>query len=688
LSVGLVVPVLGQGLPPSNDDLVYSLRMEARYEPETRDLTGRQRLIWRNTSSVPIHELRFHHYLNAFANNRSTFMLESGGKLRSTEFDREGWGWIEVDSLRLTDGTDLKPHERFLAPDDGNLEDRTVATYALPQPLAPGDSVELDIEFSARLPSVFARTGAHGDYVLGGQWFPKIGVFEDAGVRGRRQPGWNCHQFHAHSEFYADFGEYDVTLDLPERYQGKVGATGRIVEEQTADGRYRVRFRQAWVHDFAWAADPDFEVLEEVLDPAVDVPEALRRSFAEKLGMPPQELEISPVTIRLLLQPSHRTQAAVHLDAAKRSLVGLGLRLGAYPYETLTVVDPAHGAEGSGGMEYPTLITAGTSVLFNYPYLQRLPVPELVILHETAHQYFQGMAASNEFEESWLDEGITTYYEMDVGQDFLVPITFLGLDLDPRMARRRAVAKGDYLAPVNTPSWEFPSASRYGDASYGRPGLTLLHLRNLLGEKTFHRALRTYFQRYRFRHPTTSDFEATVSQVAEQDLDWFFRQALRSPAVLDYSVRRAESRPLKPPRGQFWRPGEDGEERHTLDDWNETWAHGQDPDQLDERWLFESRVEVVREGSFRHPVVVELEFEDGELQHYAWNGEERWWRRTVRRRSPLVAARVDPDHLMTLDSNLLNNGLTVEKDRRPATKVAATFLFWIQSLFQALMWLT
>lgn len=685
LSLGLAL-VAGLGLagsiwaqdatppaPLSWPDAVYQVRLQARYEPETREIAGFEHLVWRNTSSVPIHELRFHHYLNAFANNRTTFMAGSRGQLRGTRFDGKRWGFVEVSSLRLADGTDLKAVERFVAPDDGNEEDRTVAVYPLPEPLAPGAAIEIDLDFTSRLPAIFARTGAEGDFVMAGQWFPKIGVFEDAGVRGRPQPGWNCHQFHPTSEFYADFGDYDVELDLPERYRGHIGATGRMVEESAADGRVKVRYVQAGVHDFAWTGDPRFLVFEERFDPAVDVPEDLRRELVELLGLSPEEAHLQPVELHLLLQPQHAPQARAHLDSVKLGLAVLGLRLGAYPYETLTLVDPAFGGDGARGMEYPTLITVGTSALMNLPVFRRLPAAEITAVHELAHQYFQGMVASNEFEESWLDEGITSYYETLISREWM-PVRIAGVQLPLDMARRGAVARGDYAAPIATPAWRFPSFRQYAAASYGRPAVTLEHLEGLLGPKVFHRAMRTFFRTYRFRHPDTADFEAVLSRAAGRELDWFFRQAFHSSAQLDYAVRTVSSRRWPEAKGVFWVDGE----RVVLP------GEAEDPTVSSGLELFESTVEVVREGEFRHPLTIEVSFEDGARQRLAWNGEARWWRRTFLRASPVVAATVDPDGVMALDVDELNNGRTAKPDHRPVAKLSAFFLFWAQNLFQAL----
>src|SRR4029078_9602416 len=123
-------------------------------------------------------------------------------------------------------GADLLRGAPMMAPDDGNADDQTVLRTVLPQPVPPGGDITLDIAFTARLPRVFARTGYVNDYYLVGQWFPKLAVYEPAGTRGRTARGWKWHQFHANSEFYADYGSFDVRITTPERFV--VGATGQL----------------------------------------------------------------------------------------------------------------------------------------------------------------------------------------------------------------------------------------------------------------------------------------------------------------------------------------------------------------------------------------------------------------------------------------------------------------------------
>jgi len=699
-------------LPPP----VYQVSMDASYNPSNRQVKGTERIRWRNTSSVPVNELQFHLYLNAFANNRSTFMNESGGQLRGLKMSRDKWGWIEVDSMRLAysadfvaagvlpdvaavadgavafpplipgeltsihfeDRPDLKEVEEFIRPDDGNLQDRTVARYPLPRPLPPGEWVELEIDFSAQLPEIFARTGAHGEYVLGGQWFPKIGVFEDAGKRGRGEAGWNTHQYHAHSEFFADFGDWEVRLTLPARYAGRVGATGRLVNEEVTADTVTMQFEQNGVHDFAWTADSGFIVVEDRFDPDSDVSPEQTARIAETLGIRPEALRLQGVDIRLMLQPAHRSQARRYMGAAKAAIRGFGLRLGAYPYATLTMVDPPRGGMGSGGMEYPTFITLGTHPMMEIPGLTWIRMPEAVAVHEFGHNFFQGMIASNEFEEAWIDEGMTTFYEAVVMEEHYGAIVELfGLRLEPMEENRLQLGAGHYTDAIVQSSWSYRSGDSYGLNSYARPAVTLRHLEHLLGEQTFNRAMRRFFQTWRFRHPSTADFEQIMREEAGSDISWFLHQALHTSRALDYRIGSATSIRHKQDEGWSWE--EDGTK--TLRD-NDEDSGNDNPEDNDE--LYRSEVVVERWGDFVHPVTVELVYEDGEKIRHHWDGQDRWVRYREIRPAKLVSAEVDPDHLLILDVDRLNNSRRLEPNRLPAAKMAGHLVFWLQNLFELL----
>jgi len=699
-TAGAAAPAVGDGGDPFPPP-VQQTRLEATFDPDTRRIDGHEHLRWHNTSSVAVTELQFHLYLNAFSSNQSTFMLGSGGEMRGSRFDDEGWGWIEVESMTLPDGTDLAAVEEFLQPQDANPFDRTVARYPLPEPLPAGGWIELDIDFTSQLPTPpFARTGTKDGYVLAGQWFPKIAVFEDAGDRGRAEPGWNADQFNPNSEFYADFGDFDVTLTLPERYRGKIGATGRLIDEQVADGQVTVRFRQRGVHDFAWTADPDYIVHTARFDPQADVPEAFRRHWAELLGLSEEEVTLSPVDIDLYLQPDHADQAARYIDSAKVAIRGYGTRLGAYPYATLTLVDPPLGALGSGGMEYPTFITLGTHALLQLPPFRGVLAPEVVTVHEFGHQFFQGMIANNEFEESWIDEGINTYYENQVMADAYGPssMTFLGISPNHlEDLRNGGLDGGEYRDPLDTPSWRFISGGSYGLNSYKRPGLVLDQLQLLLGDETFHRAMRTFFQTWRFHHPSTADFEATIAGASGEPLGSFFAQALHSTRNLDYAVSSLTNQRLHELKGVFWRAGERYEVGTDDDETAEEVAEGNgdeaaaadddgdddDGDDDDSRG-WRSQAVVFRHGEFIYPVTVELTFDDDTVLRRHWDGRNRWARWTFRGPHKLVSAEVDPDHVMVLDRNRLNNSRTADPQPGPVIAFLVDLLYGFQVLLAAM----
>ncbi|BCW93551.1 MAG: peptidase [Thermoanaerobaculum sp.] len=652
-------------LPPP----VYQVTMEVTVNPEDRTLRGREVLRWQNTATQPTDELQFHLYLNAFANDRSTFFRESGGSLRNIGMPKDGWGFIVVDGIKTADGHDLKPTEEFLQPDDGNPDDRTVVRYRLPAPLAPGETVTLEINFHGRLPRVFARNGIHRDFILAAQWFPKIAVFEDAGVRGRKEAGWNCHQYHAHSEFYADSGNYDVTVVLPARYSGKIGATGRKVEEKIEADRVTARFVQEGVTDFAWTADPRYVVVEDFFDPKRDVPREKQQELARLLGVPPEELNLSPVAITLLLQPANRAQAQRYLEAVKVAMWGYGLRLGAYPYPHITLVDPPRGAMGAGGMEYMTFITLGTHPLFNLPFFREIRSPEGVTIHEFGHNYWMGMIASNEFEESWLDEGINSFYDMIIMDEvYGAEQRFLGLEVSAFESNRAPLRPEHYSDPMVRESWKFRPGT-YGFHSYPRPAVTLKHLEGLVGPEAFHRAMRRFFREWQFRHPSSEDFIKSFRESVGQDLSWFFSQAFYSPAALDYGVRSVDCKKLGKQKGYVFGKGEP------------TLAPAEKEEKGSEgKASYRSRVVLERLGEFVHPVQVELVFADGSRQRHRWDGREKWTVIEVVTPSELVSAEVDPDHIMALDCNRLNNSKRVEALWTPVAKAVVHFMFWVQNV--------
>ncbi len=629
---------------PAQAPRVADHDIAVRFDPVAKRLDGTLRLTWRNPSTDAVPDLWFHLYLNAFRDRESTFWRESRGQLRGVAMPAGGWGSIDVTAMRIAGGADLLPSLTFEAPDDGNRLDRTVARVRLPQPVAPGGTIALEIAFHATLPKAYARTGYDGDYYLVGQWYPKIAVYEPAGRRGRTAGGWNAHQFHADSEFYADFGHYRVAITLPRRFI--VGATGaRSARDDHPDGTTTHVYEQGDVHDFAWTASPRYVEITRRFVAASAVTGRQYREAAARLGRSVEELRLSDVEVRLLIQPAHVPQADRYLDAAMQAIVRFGLAFGRYPHRTLTIVDPPETAIGTGGMEYPTFITVGTTSLLNTWPFDRFLEPEIVVVHEFAHQYFQGMLASNEFEEAWLDEGMTewatgTTLDAMVGRDRSF-MELAGLRIGDLDFQRFGLSSARGVEMIRQPSWSYDTG--YAFNSYARPALTLRTLTHVIGATTMARVMRTYAERWRFGHPASEDFYRVASDVAGRDLTPFFRQTIESPAVVDYSVGAIER--------------EDGY----------------------------TGISVRRAGDLQIPIVVAFKFAGRPVERRTWDGVARWTRFTFSYPERLEWVDVDPDRHVALDVSWLNNGRVMAADRRAPVAMTSRWLLAVQ---QVLAWLS
>ena len=398
--------------------------VRARVEEPDKTLAGEAVLTWTNGSGEPISDLWFHLYWNAFANNRSTHLWESRGRLgrrdRIVKVE-DGWGWQRMRSIRF-EGQELLDSLTWQQTEDSVATDRTVFSVDLPRPAAPGESVQIELEWDAQIPRVRRRTGHKGDFLFVAHWLPKLGVYE----AGR---GWVCHAFHANTEFYSSFGTYDVTLDLDERYAGKVGASGvQRDEPDVRDGRVVTRFlapamsdrdtvgplgRTPLVHGFTWTADPRFTIHEELFRPRdwANDPRFADDLAAARAALGSQRFDdMRDVRVVVLVHEEREAQWERHFEATCAALFFYGTWFGAYPYRAVTVVDPAWGARPAGGMEYPTLFTCGTR-LFTTPDMHS---PESITIHEAGHQFWYGLVGNNEFEAAWLDEGLNSYADSEV----------------------------------------------------------------------------------------------------------------------------------------------------------------------------------------------------------------------------------------------------------------------------------
>jgi len=597
---------------------IANYRIDATLDFEHKTLEGRETLTWRNTGTAPTQELPLHLYLNAFKGPQSRFVKESGSRLgREQAAEASSWGYCRLLSVQL-DGRELDGH-------DG--EDETIRWIKLPRPVVPGETIRLEISWENRYPKVTARSGWSETFLMSAQWFPKVGVYQ-----GDR---WNCHAYHANTEFFADFGVYDVALSLPNALGlAHTGTQTNFVTEVEADPKRPLnviwRLHAEDVHDFAWAVMPS---------------ESWRK---------PAMFEYRGVQVFYYIDGANRSNFARQRRAVENALRWSEEWYFKYPYPTLTVIDTPKDAPGADGMEYPTLITAG-SVAFD-PLQLRL-APEGVTVHEFGHQFFYGLLASNELEEPWLDEGFTSwfthkamersYHALLGGRRFQVGTDF-------------GEWAGYWSQPTADPLTRFGfrtlNSQGYAITAYAKATLVLNQLEALLGRPVMEQVMRAYAQEMAFRHPTRSDFRRIAERVSGRDLAAFWRDFVEGTDVLDYVIRSVKKQEVTQGGWLF-------------SDKAPVFAAPQPaaPGRV-------GSITLERKGGLRVPITLWIRLENREEQRLVWDGQDRWI--TYEFDSPVVAAVLDPDGNYPMLKDRLHASYTPKPLRRG-------FHYWAQMVWGA-----
>ncbi len=669
-------PRTGNEATLSNRVVKYDI--DATLDPVKHTITGHQKLTWRNRSAQPVCTIYLHMYLNGFEGPGSTFMTElrdGNDKFRSGVDTKDGqWGYIKLNKV-AQGGAPVK--WTFVQPDNGPRTDRSVVRFDLPQPVAPGASTTLDIGFFDQLPRVVARTGYYGSFHLVGQWFPKIGVLELPGERGATAPRWNTHEFHAHSEFYADYGLYDVRITVPKGYT--VGATG---EETGApvenNGKVTHRFVQGDVHDFAWTADKRYA------KPLV--------GYYEGAGSP-------KVTVRVLYTPEYENNAEPVLKATIDSLRFFSQTLGPYPYKTVTAVIPPYRAGEAGGMEYPTFFTA-SSYDSAEPGTLTGDLLDFVTIHEFGHGYFYGLLGSNEFEEPMLDEGLNEYWDQRMlrseKRDIHLTMPWLkklGIDLKmPVFDYERLGAMNATPAdPLGANSWDRMSGGSYGTV-YSRTATMMHDLEARVGTPALERAFKLYYARWKFRHPSVADLEqALIEGTGQREaVEQIFAQQVYGVGKVDDSISAFSSNEVLPQPGYVQQKGKRVELTSddidkAISDKRKAWekAHpkakpGQGP--------FQYRTNVlVRRAGADIPQTVLVKFADGSSKTAHFSGGKPWQRFVWTTDSKAVSVQLDPEKKSNLDKSILDNTRTLKPDKSVARRIGGQISTLLQTIYSILV---
>ena len=610
--------------------------IDAKLDPVAKCVTGKMEAFWVNQTTETVPDIQLHMYMNAFRSNKSTFYKELGG---SPGKDSAAIGWVEIKSFTGKDGIDLMPYMKFIHPDDKNLSDSTVIKVTLPVAAKPGDTVSVKISFITKLPSHIRRTGYNDDFFFVAQWFPKFGVYEPAGMRQRSTGGWNCHQFHAHTEFYSNHSVYDVKITVPKDYI--VGTGGMLINESDGDKNTKVQtWRAEDIVDFAWTAWPGYAVFTE---------------------------QWKQVKITLLIPKTRLEQVERQFTAIKNALEYLDKNVGPYPWPHVTFVDPPAFASGAGGMEYTTLFTSDSF----YKIPGTIHLPEMVTVHEFGHAYFMGILASNEFEEPWMDEGINSFWEERIMDHYwgensgMMDLPFLKVS-DKSLSRLAYARSGSRQVVTNNEySWNYPHDT-YDMMSYEKTATWLYTMMGIIGEDATNEVFREYYKKWAFKHPSGKDFVNVVNEVVTRiygnkfgpDMNWFFDQTLYGTGICDYKVESFRS---------SWQGSKTKKD---------STANSQIMTDSSNKAI----VRLERLGDIMLPVEVLVHFKDGEEIRESWDGKSRFKDYTYYGEKQIQWVKIDPDYKIRMDVDFINNSLTIDPDRVPLRRFSDKLISFMQFL--------
>jgi hypothetical protein len=619
---------------------------------DKKQVEAQQYLTFKNPSSDTIWTMPFHMYYNAFKNNKSTFALEANSILssKSPEDVENGiWSWIKVTEVTDQEGNNLSDSLSFVSVDDKNENDHTVLILRLKEPILPHGTYGINMKWTSQIPKTSIRTGYNRDYFFMAQWYPKLGVYEPAGSRFAKKGQWNCHQYHANTEYFGEFGVYKVNITVPENFV--VGASGFLVEEKEAPKNLSLSLSRPLktytylaedVIDFTWTANPHFIVLEE---------------------------KWKDVQIKLLIMPEHVCNKERFLSATKYTLDFFEKYIEKYPYPTLTIVSPPYYGLFSGAMEYPTLFTAPTLCILP----PNIRTTETLTMHELTHQYFMQMLSTNEQEEAWMDEGFTAFFEAKMMDKFYPKGVFywdyMGINLGSKEYRRGRFFNADNIkiGPMSQFGWLFKHQG-HREIVYGKASVWLRTLEGMVGEACMQDIIQTYFKRWKFKHPCRFDFIDIVNEIVPQhhgetfgpNMNWFLDQVIYGTEECDYSVHSISNKKIVEPLGYF-------------DNTTEARVPTENSAQI-----YQAKVILYRLGELWVPQDVKVTFDNGDVIMEKWDGKARSHDFTYTGNRKISAVEIDPALKIPLDKNLINNSYVLEPKSSGITRYFTSFLTWMQ----------
>ncbi len=463
-------------------------KMEIDMDVNTYQYKGKQTLVYTNNSPDVINKVFYHLYFNAFQPGsemdvRSQTIADSDYRVqdRISKLKPNEIGYINVASLKQN-GTTIN-HKTV----------GTVLEVDLAKPIQPGEKVTFDMVFDAQVPVQIRRSGRNnkeGVALSMTQWYPKLAEYDFE--------GWHADPYIGR-EFHSVWGDFDLKLTIDKNYV--VGGTGYLQGEPEVKGNKKtLRFKAPKVHDFTWAADPDY------IHDTMQVPNGPMLHFYYKNDLPADNLkfwkEFQPKVVKLMHCFSEH--------------------IGEYPYEQYSVIQG-----GDGGMEYAmcTLITGK----------RKLGSLVGVTAHELAHTWFQFLLATNESKHEWMDEGFTSYIS-DLAMNKVMNQNKEHPTIGAYNSYFHLVNSGKEQ-PQTTHSDRYEYNYAFGVSAYSKGEVFLAQLGYIIGENNLKNTLKKYYKDWAFKHPTPNDFIRCAEKVSGMELDWYLMDWTQTTNTIDYGIK-------------------------------------------------------------------------------------------------------------------------------------------------------
>ncbi len=476
-------------------------KMEADFDTNKHQYTGHQLLRYDNNSPDTLRRVFYHLYFNAFQPNsmmdvRSRNIMDPDNRVgaRIKDLSDDEIGFIKVNSLTCN-GKSIKYEEVG-----------TILEVELVEAILPGESVTFEMNYLAQVPKQIRRSGRDNkegiDYSMT-QWYPKMCEYDDQ--------GWHSDPY-VGREFYGVWGDYDVLITMPSKYI--IGGSGVLVNAEEIGYGYSKHDvmhdseRLTWhfiadnVHDFAFAADPDYKHIKVTADKGT----ILHFIYQDDEKTKDWE-KLPPVTMEALKYFNHN--------------------YGDYAYPCYTFIQG-----GDGGMEYPM-----TTLISGNRNLNSLIG---IAMHEWLHSWYQMMLATNEGLYAWMDEGFTSFAEIEITEYLKSKGLKRGevseFPWENNYESYREFITSIYAEPASTHSDHFHTNYAYGINAYVTGNLFLKQLEYIIGDKTFRKGLMRYYKEWKFKHPKPFDFIRIMEKESGLELDWFLENFIYTTNTIDYAI--------------------------------------------------------------------------------------------------------------------------------------------------------